>query len=226
MDYMCFDQTVDISTLNGSSLKLVDRFIYLRSSDSSTGKDINMRLAKAWTAIDKLSIIRKSKLSDRIKRSFFQAAVVSILQYENTTWTLTKCMEKNLGNNYTRILWVILNKSWRQHPTKQQLYGYLLSIMKTIQLRWARHKGHCWRSKDELISDILPWTITWMSKSKDDQLCVDTGCGLEDLPGAMDDRVWWWARVREICAGSTWWLYICMYMYIYKPKLSTWEILC
>ena len=54
---MCFNQTGDISTLDGTSLKLVDRFTYLGSSISSTEKDIDTRLTKAWTAIDKLSII-------------------------------------------------------------------------------------------------------------------------------------------------------------------------
>ena len=71
MEYMCFNQTGDISTLNSSSLKLVDKFTYLGSSVSSTKTDINMRLAKAGTAIDRLSVIWKSDLTDKIKRSFF-----------------------------------------------------------------------------------------------------------------------------------------------------------
>ena len=54
-EYMCFNQRGDISTLDGSSLKLVDKFTYLGSSVSSTKTDINMWLAKAWTAIDRLS---------------------------------------------------------------------------------------------------------------------------------------------------------------------------
>ena len=129
-EYMCFYQTGDISTQNASSLKLVDKFSYLGSSVSSTETDINMRLAKARTAIDGLSIIWKSDLTDKIKRSFFQAAAVSILLYGCTTWTLTKRMEKN----HTRMLRAILNNSWRQHPTKQQLYGHLLPIMKIIKV--------------------------------------------------------------------------------------------
>ena len=71
MEYMSFNQTGDISTLNSSSLKLVDKFTYLGSSVSSTKTDINMWLAKAWTAIDKLLIIWKSDLTDKIKCSFF-----------------------------------------------------------------------------------------------------------------------------------------------------------
>ena len=95
-EYMCFIQTADISTLNSCSLKLVDKFTYLESSISSTEKDIDTRLAKAWTAIDRLSVRLKSDLTDKIKRCFFQAAVVSILLYGCTTLTLTKRMEKKL----------------------------------------------------------------------------------------------------------------------------------
>ena len=80
-EFMCFNQKGDISTLDGTSLKLVDKFTYLGSSVSSTEKDIDTRLTKAWTAIDRLSVIWKSNLTDKMKRSFFQAAVVSILLY-------------------------------------------------------------------------------------------------------------------------------------------------
>ena len=127
---------------------------------SSTEKDIDTRLTKAWTAINMLSIIWKADLTDKMKRSFFQAAVVSILLYGCTTWTLTKRPEKKLDSNYTRMLRAILNKSWRQHPTRHQLYDHLPPITKTIQVRRTRHAGHCWRSKDELISDVLLWTPT------------------------------------------------------------------
>ena len=90
-----------------------------------------------------------------MKRSLFQAVVVSILPYGCTTWTLTKRLKKKLDGNYTRMLRAILNKSWGQHPTRHQLYGHLPPITKTIQVRRTRHAGHCWRSRDELISDVL-----------------------------------------------------------------------
>ena len=130
-----FNQRGDISTLKGRPLKLMDKFTNLGSSVSSTKKDINTRLAKVSMAIDWLSVIWKSDLNDKIKHSFFKAAVVSIVQYGCTTWMLTKRMEKKLDSNYTRMLKTILNKSRRQHPTKQQLYGHLLPITKTIKVR-------------------------------------------------------------------------------------------
>ena len=144
-----------------------------------------------------------------MKRSFFQAAVVSILLYACTTWTLTKRLEKKLDSNYTRMLRAILNKSWQQHPTRHQLYGHLPPITKTIQVRQTRHEGHCWRSKDELISDVLLWTPAYGQQKQDDKLehlCEDTGCNPEDLPKAMNDREKWRERIRDIHAsGTTWW---------------------
>ena len=142
-EYMCYNQAGDITTLDGTPLKPVDKFTYLGSSVSSTEKDIDTRLTKAWTASDRLSIVWKSDLTDKMKRSFFQAAVVSILLYGWTTWTLTKRLERRLDGNYTRMLRAILNKSWTEHPTKHQLYGHLPPITKTIQVRRTRHAGHC-----------------------------------------------------------------------------------
>ena len=97
-EYMCFNQKRDISPLNCGSLKLVDKFTYFGSSVSSTENDINMQLAKAWTAINRLLIIWKLDLSNKMKCNFFQAAVVSILLYECTTWMLTNHIEKNHKN--------------------------------------------------------------------------------------------------------------------------------
>ena len=139
-----------------------------------------------------------------MKRSFFQAAVTSILLYGCTTWTLTKRLEKKLDGNYTRMLRAILNKSWRQHPTRHQLYGHLPPITKTIQVRRTRHAGHSWRSRDELIRDVLLWTPTYgrakagrPPRTYIQQLCEDTGCCPDDLPRAIND------------------IYIYIYIYIY-----------
>ena len=124
-----------------------------------------------------------------------------------------KRVERKLDGNYTRMLRAILNKSWRQHPTRHQLYGHLPPITKTIQVRRTRHVGHCWRSKDEPISDVLLWPPTYgcanagrPARTYIQQLCKDTGCNSEDLLEAMNDREKWRERVRDIHAGgATWW---------------------
>ena len=63
-EYMCFykkkkKKKGDISTLNAGSPKLLNKFTYLGSSVSSTENDIQLQIAKAWTAINRLSIIWK-----------------------------------------------------------------------------------------------------------------------------------------------------------------------
>ena len=144
-----------------------------------------------------------------MNQNFVQAAVVSILLYGCTTWTLTKRLEKKLDVNYTRMLRAILNKSWRQHPTRHQLYGHLSPIMKTIQVRRTRHAGHCWRSRDELISNVLLWTPTYgrakvrrPARRYFQHLCEDTGCCPEDQPEAMNDREKRRERVSDIRASG------------------------
>ena len=145
-----------------------------------------------------------------MKRSFFQAAVVSILLYGYTTWTLTKRLKKKLDGNYTRMVRAILDKTWRQHPVRHQLYGHLPPITKTIQVRRTRHAGHCWWSKDELISDVFLWTPAYGQAKTGrpvrkyiQQFCKDTGCNSEDLPEAMNNREKWRERVRN-AGGMTW----------------------
>ena len=103
----------------------------------------------------------------------------------------------------------VINKSWQQHPTRHQLYGHLPPITKTIQVRRTRHAGHCWRSRDELIRDVLLWIPTHgrakagrPARTYIQQLCEDTGCCPEDLPRAMNDREEWRERVRDIRATS------------------------
>ena len=139
---------------------------------------------------------------------------MSILLCGCTTWTLTKCIEKKFDGNYTRMLCAMLNKSWRQHSTKQQLYGYLPSMRKTIEVSRSRHTGHYWRSKDELISDILLWAHShgrtkagWPART----YIYNSSVLIQDIALKTSWEQWpidWWQeRVREIPAGSTmlWW---------------------
>ena len=129
--------------------------------------------------------------------------------------SLTLFRQKKLDGNYTRMLRAILNKSWRQHPTRYQLYGRLPPITKTIQARRTRHAGHCWRSRDELISDVLLWTPTHgrakagrPARTYIQQLYEDTGCSPEDLPEAMNDReneeTYSHSNISEMATSKRW----------------------
>ena len=141
----------------------------------------------------------------------------------HTTWTLTKRMEKKLDGNYTIMLRAILNESWRQYPKKQQLYGHLPPITKTIKVRWTRHAEHYWRSRDELISDVILWAPSHgrakagrPARTHMHQFCEDTGCSPGDLQGTMNDREEWRERVFRAGCTTRWYIYIYIYIYIYK----------
>ena len=98
-------------------------------------------------------------------------------------------------------------------PKKRQLYGHLPP--------WRqRDVERCWKSKDELMSDVLLWTLihgpTSISKpARTDihQLSTDTGCRQDDLSGAMDDRKRWWERVKELCAVCVAWSWIFCFIF-------------
>ena len=139
--------------------------------------DSNSRLLAIW----------KPDLTDKMKRSFFQAAVMSMLQSRCTTWTLTKHMKKKLDGNHTKILQAVLNKSWGQHPTKQQLCGHLPLITKAINVRRTRHAGEVGTHS----CDVIAWTPSHgraragrPARTYRQQFRADTGCSLEDLPEA------------------------------------------
>ena len=99
-------------------------------------------------------------------------------------------------------------------PPKSQLYDHLIPITKTIKIRWTRHEGHCRRSKDELISDILLWTPSHGQAKAGWPAWTTALCQYRIWPwrppGGMDNRDRWQERVMEICTGSmtwSWWLY-------------------
>ena len=125
-------------------------------------------------------------------------------------------MEKKLDGNYTRMQRAILKKSWRQYPKKQQLHGHLPPIMKTIKIRQTRHAEHCWRSRDELISDVLLWTPSHdrPKAGRPRPIYIQQLCSSEDQLEAIDDREVRRERVRDIRADSNilWWWYLYIYI--------------
>ena len=139
----------------------------------------------------------------RLIRKNITQFLLSSNRINSTIWmhhlNADKVLREKPDGNWTRMLQAIINVSWNQQPTKQLLYSNLPPISKTIQIRRTRHGGHCWRSKNEHLSDVLPWTLlhgharptgTYLQ-----QLCTDTGCSLEDLLEATDIGVEW--RDRE-----------------------------
>ena len=207
-EYMCHRQDGQIKARNDTPIKKVDEAIYLGSNIALTEKDVQTRIAKAWGALNGLDVIWKSTLPEDMKRNFFRATVESVLLYGSTTWTLTKKLNDLLDGTYTRMLRAILNISWKQHPTKTRLYGHLPPISTTVRQRRLMFAGHCWRSKDEIASDLLLWDPTHGDtkrgrphKTYVDQLLQDTDCEPDELRPTMEDRDLW-RRVILVRANS------------------------
>ena len=189
--------------------------------------------ARAAGKYDKESFFYRGNTSDFFRFNEFvviynyidDQSIVHLILYDFIRLILTACqpilgyfMLKNwfclylnfsmeLNGNYTRMFRVILNKSWKQHPTKRQLYGHLSPISKAIQVRRTRYSGHNWRSKDELKDDVLLWTpsherpnVVRPERHYFHQFFADTGYSFEDLPRAMNDRDGEGERVKKIRA--------------------------
>ena len=191
----------NISTLIGGSLKWFDKLMYLRSSVSSTENDINMQLANAWTAINTLSIIWKSDLSDKVKRIFPNSGRVNYKRIQSVMIAIAQ-----------ECYALYIKKKILDATSHKQLYGHLHPISKIIPIRRTRHARHCCRSRTEPISYVLLWTPSHGCASVDrprrtyqQLLCTDTGCCLDNLLVAKDDRDEWRKRVRQIHARSTTW---------------------
>ena len=175
-EYMCYNQTGNITTLDGASLRLVDKFTYLGSSVSSTENDIDTRLTKAWTAIDRLSIIWKSDLTDEMKRSFFQAIDTAIwMHYMDANQTAGeetwRQLHKNVESNIEQVLATTPHDTPIVRPPASHHENYTGQTSQTRQTllekqrqarKWCTTMDpHIWPSKSRTTSPNLHTAAMW-----------------------------------------------------------------
>ena len=209
-EYMTFNEAHDhapIKTREGAELKEVTDFKYLGSYVCDSRKDFLTRKALAWSACNKLHLIWESNISLSIKLSLFRACVESILLYGSETWTMKKSLIDRLDGTYTRLLMRVQSISWRDHKTKDEIYGDLSPISTTVIKRKIRFAGHCFRSKNEVISDVLLLRLPRKIRGRRplnfvDSICRDTNNLLDDLPTLMSDRKAWRSIVNSFSDAS------------------------
>ena len=138
--------------------------------------------------------------------------VESVLLYGSFAWTFAKRLENKLNGTYTSMLCAILNIYWSTHPSKEGLYGNLVQIALVIRERRTRFAGHCYRSKDQVVSDLILWTpnhgkanVGRPSETYTKQLTGNADCQFEDLTRAMEDREYWRGRVNMVWAVCPIW---------------------
>ena len=149
---MCFNQIGDIFTQGGCSLKLVDKFTYLGSSVSSIEADIDSRLTKAWTAIDKLSVIWKSDLTDKMKRRFLPSSgrvdTTIWMHYTDANWTDGEKARRQPTQECCEQFWTSPGGNTPQSPNCTATYLPLKKLSKTNQtcrtLLEKQGRAHKW----------------------------------------------------------------------------------
>ena len=127
----------------------IEHLMYRGKNISFPQSHIIIRLGKVWTAIERLSTIWKSDITDKIKLNFFQAVAVLVLMYGWTTW---KEVEKKLDRNYTRTIgsvWINDGSSIQQNSNYTGT-----GLSQNIQVRRTRHDGYSCRREDKQISDV------------------------------------------------------------------------
>ena len=202
------DPSVEIKTNSGNNLKRVNDYKYLGSYISSSEKDFKIRKALAWSACNKLDKIWSSNLIDNnLKIKVFQTTIEPILLYGSETWCLTKLLEKRLDGTYTRLLRRVKNLSWRDHPTRNMIYGPLKPISVVVKARRVQFAGHCARASSEVISSLLLWKPKLVAQRSrkltfPDTVSRDTGLKQCDLEIAMRDRESWRQRVESIVSTA------------------------
>ena len=137
--------------------------------------------------------------------AFFKSTVQGVLLYGSNAWTLTKHLEKKLNGAYTKMLRIVKSVKWYQHMTNVELYEDLPKITDVIKHQRTRFSGHCWRSKGEVISQLLLWEPDHGKRARGrpartyiDQLSDDSNVPKENLVAVMEDRDYWRERVNAI----------------------------
>ena len=196
-----------VKTLSGSSLKMVEDYVYLGSFISSSQKDFNTRKGMAWSACNDMHKIWTSQLPKHLKLEIFRATVEPILLYGSETWTLSKKLEKRLDGTYTRLLMRAQNLSWKRHPSVSDIYGHLPRVYALVRSRRVQFAGHCYRAKTEVISSLLLWKSSsdrgrGRKLSFPDVISRDTSIRTEDLGTVMLDRDVWRGVVDSMKATT------------------------
>ena len=159
---------------------------------------MKVRKALAWKACNKMRTLWKSNLSNATKISFFRAAIESILLYGSEGWTLTEALEARLDGCYTRLLMVVQDLSWKDHPTRETIYGDLPKVSEIVRARRLNFAAHCTRRVNEPVANLVFWNPAQGTRNQGRPrltypklLSLDTGIHHQELPNLMKDRALW-----------------------------------
>lgn len=196
-----FELKLGDGTVIGRALteKKEQDFKYLGSWMDTSSKDLKIRKALTWVALNKMDKIWSSSLKRETKINLFRATGQYVLLYGSETWTINKKLNHSLDGCYTRMLRKVQNVSWKQHLTNKTLYNGLPSISNVIRKRRLKFAGHSYRQHGDPVSELVLWQPKHGKRSKGapaktfiDILKEDTGLKNEqELAACMEDREVW-----------------------------------
>ena len=128
-----------LKTNDGTELEKVEDFQYLESWVDSTDKDIKIRKAQAYQALNKMNCMWNLNMRKEIKVRFFVAAIESILLYGCDSWTVTpkiECMLNGTDRKATNIKW------WERR-TNAEVYEELPLLGNKLAARRMKLAGYC-----------------------------------------------------------------------------------
>ena len=118
---------------------------------------VKVRIRKARHALHQLDTIWKSRIAGGLKTGIFRATVEIVLLYASTAWTPTQSVDEKFEGACGKMLRVVKDVTSQKHLTKEVLSAGLPRISTRIRERSLRFGGHCWRSKNEDVSDLVLW---------------------------------------------------------------------
>ena len=200
---------VNVKTMDGTQLEVVDDFEYLGSWAASTERDIKTRRAQAWKVLHDMKKIWKSRLPPQLKRRVFVASVENVPLYGCEAWPLTVQMERIIDGVYTRMLRMVLNVSWEDRVKNVDLYGTLSRVTDKIRARRMGLAGHCVRHPELVASDLILWEPKHGTRSRGrpattyiDTLRRDIGLSnTGEIRALMNNSDLWRAAIRDSRVG-------------------------
>ena len=125
-----------------TALEYKGDFTYLGSWVESSEKNMPVRKALAWKALNDMTKIWTSDMKPDLKKRFFLSTVESTLLYGCKSWSVTEMQERSFSGTYTKILRKALNIHWSAHITNEKLYGKLPPVCSKIASRRLQLAGH------------------------------------------------------------------------------------
>ena len=193
----------ELKSIDGSDIVKVEDFKYL-GAYTDTCHDIDIRLAQAWSALNALDRVWKTKVSTKTKITIFKATVESILLYSCESWSLTATLSKKVDGSYTRMLRKVKNIPPSSHITNRDLYGDLPPVSSLIQKRRLQLAGHVLRG-NEPATKLLLWEPEVAQRKRGRPRMTlkkvierDTGMRKDEIVRLANDRVRW----RELTMSS------------------------